>query len=160
MSDKTFKDDKKLLISVQELEKRFDTLYALKRVSIDIYEGDVVFIIGLSGSGKSTFLRCLNRLEEPTGGQILFEHVDITDKKTNIKTNKKTNMKKRLKPQEKDILNYCKKPRSLVEICDNFGFKDTRTFKKNYLNDLINNGKLEMTIPNQPRNKNQKYISK
>ncbi len=84
MSDKTFKDDKKLLISVQELEKRFDTLYALKRVSIDIYEGDVVFIIGPSGSGKSTFLRCLNRLEEPTGGQILFEHVDITDKKTNI----------------------------------------------------------------------------
>ena len=84
MSDKTFKDDKKLLISVQELEKRFDTLYALKRVSIDIYEGDVVFIIGPSGSGKSTFLRCLNRLEEPTGGQILFEHVDIIDKKTNI----------------------------------------------------------------------------
>ncbi|WP_147296713.1 amino acid ABC transporter ATP-binding protein, partial [[Clostridium] symbiosum] len=46
--------------------------------------GDVVCVIGASGSGKSTFLRCLNLLEEPTGGQILFEGTDITDKKTDI----------------------------------------------------------------------------
>lgn len=88
-----------------------------------------------------------------------FEYDEETDKKTNIKTNKKTNIKSKKKPQEKDILNYCKKPRSLKEICDEFGFKDTRTFKKNYLNNLIDNRKLEMTIPEQPRNKNQKYIT-
>ena len=53
-------------------------------MTVDIYKGDVVCVIGASGSGKSTFLRCLNRLEEPTGGQIFFEGVDITDAKTDI----------------------------------------------------------------------------
>nr|WP_314461618.1 amino acid ABC transporter ATP-binding protein [uncultured Clostridium sp.] len=56
----------------------------LKDISVDIYKGDVVCVIGPSGSGKSTFLRCLNRLEEPTGGHILFEGIDIVDKKTDI----------------------------------------------------------------------------
>ena len=84
-----------------------------------------------------------------------FEYEEKTDKKTN----KKTNIKKRVKPQEKDILNYCKEPRSLIEICDKFGFKDTRTFKKNYLNNLIANDKIKMTIPNQPKNRNQKYVT-
>ena len=89
-----------------------------------------------------------------------FEYEEKTDKKTTKKTNKKTNIKKRVKPQEKDILNYCKEPRSLIEICDKFGFKDTRTFKKNYLNKLIDNGRIQMTIPDNPKNRNQKYIVK
>ena len=77
-------NEKKLLISVDNLSKHFEGLHALNGVSIDIYKGDVVFVVGPSGSGKSTFLRCLNRLEEPTGGTILFEGIDITDKKTDI----------------------------------------------------------------------------
>ena len=72
------------LIQVKHLEKSFGSLKVLKDVTVDIYRGDVVCVIGASGSGKSTFLRCLNRLEEPTGGQIFFEGVDITDKKTDI----------------------------------------------------------------------------
>ena len=52
--------------------------------ALDIKRGEVVVIIGPSGSGKSTFLRCLNLLEVPTEGQILFNNVDITDKKVNI----------------------------------------------------------------------------
>lgn len=72
----------------------------------------------------------------------------------------KTDKKSKVKPQEKDILNYCKEPRTLKEICNKFVFKDTRTFKKNYLNNLIDNGILQMTIPDQPRNKNQKYVIK
>ena len=64
--------------------KHFEDLHALNGVSIDIYKGDVVFVVGPSCSGTSTFLRCLNRLEEPTSGTILFEDIDITDKKTNI----------------------------------------------------------------------------
>ena len=76
--------NKKPLIEVKNINKKFKTAEALKSVSLDIHEGEVVFIIGPSGSGKSTLLRCLNRLEEPTGGQIFFEGVDITDKKVNI----------------------------------------------------------------------------
>lgn len=74
----------KPLIKVKNINKKFKTTEALKDISLDIHEGEVVFIIGPSGSGKSTLLRCLNRLEEPTGGQIFFEGVNITDKKVNI----------------------------------------------------------------------------
>ena len=75
-----------VLISVKDLSKKFDGMevHALNGVSLDIHKGEVVFVIGPSGSGKSTFLRCLNLLETPTGGTILFEGTDITDKKTNI----------------------------------------------------------------------------
>ena len=72
------------LIQVKHLDKSFGSLKVLKDVTVDIYKGDVVCVIGASGSGNSTFLRCLNRLEEPTGGQIFFEGVDITDAKTDI----------------------------------------------------------------------------
>ncbi len=72
------------LIQVRNLGKKFGDTEVLKDISVDIYKGDVVCVIGPSGSGKSTFLRCLNRLEEPTGGNILFEGVDIVDKKTDI----------------------------------------------------------------------------
>ena len=72
------------LIQVKKLQKSFGANTVLDGVTVDIYKGDVVCVIGASGSGKSTFLRCLNLLEEPTGGQILFEGTDITDKKTDI----------------------------------------------------------------------------
>ena len=76
--------DKKPLIKAVNVQKSFGGLDVLKGVDLDIYKGDVVVIIGPSGSGKSTFLRCLNLLEVPTGGQIIFEGTDITDKKVNI----------------------------------------------------------------------------
>ena len=75
------------LIQVQDLKKHFtgtSAIKALDGVSVDIKKGEVVVVIGPSGSGKSTFLRCLNLLEVPTGGQILFNGVDITDKSCNI----------------------------------------------------------------------------
>lgn len=78
--------DENVLISVNGLKKKFDGMenHALNGVSTEIRQGEVVFVVGPSGSGKSTFLRCLNLLEEPTGGTILFEGVDITDKKNDI----------------------------------------------------------------------------
>ena len=71
-------------IHVSHLKKNFGKLEVLKDVSTDIYEGEVVVIIGPSGSGKSTFLRCLNRLENITGGEVIVDGMDITDKKTDI----------------------------------------------------------------------------
>ena len=73
-----------MLISVKNLEKKFNGVTALKSVSADIKKGEVVVMIGPSGSGKSTFLRCLNLLEMPTSGTITFNGVDITDKNVNI----------------------------------------------------------------------------
>ncbi|MEG0911708.1 MAG: amino acid ABC transporter ATP-binding protein [Ruthenibacterium sp.] len=72
------------MIEVQGLEKQFKYVSVLKGVNLSIHKGEVVAIIGPSGSGKSTMLRCLNLLEMPTGGHIIFEGSDITDKHANI----------------------------------------------------------------------------
>jgi polar amino acid transport system ATP-binding protein len=80
----TSKAKNEALIQVRDLEKHFGLggdIKALNGISIDIYQGDVTVIVGPSGSGKSTFLRSLNLLEEPTSGSIIFEGVDITQKK-------------------------------------------------------------------------------
>ncbi len=72
------------ILRVENLVKNFGKLEVLRGVSTSIHKGEVVSIIGPSGGGKSTFLRCLNRLEEPTSGQIFFKGQDITDKKLDI----------------------------------------------------------------------------
>ena len=66
------------MIEVKNLEKSFGDLHILKGITTTIEKGEKVVIIGPSGSGKRTFLRCLNRLEQPTSGQILFEGQDLT----------------------------------------------------------------------------------
>ncbi|MBE6605584.1 MAG: amino acid ABC transporter ATP-binding protein [Ruminococcaceae bacterium] len=71
-------------ITVKNLVKNFKHLEVLKGIDIEIKEGEVVCVIGPSGGGKSTFLRCLNRLEEPTGGEIYIDGTKITDKKVDI----------------------------------------------------------------------------
>ena len=72
------------LIKVENLFKSFDKIEVLRGINTEIKRGEVVVIIGASGSGKSTFLRCLNLLEEPTKGHIYFKDVDITAPKTDI----------------------------------------------------------------------------
>jgi len=72
------------IIRVEDLHKSFGNLAVLKGVTEHISRGEVVSIIGPSGGGKSTFLRCLNLLETPSSGHIYFEDVDITDKNVDI----------------------------------------------------------------------------
>ena len=77
-------DRGEVLFKVDGLCKSFGSNLVLDHISTEIKSGEVVVIVGPSGSGKSTFLRSLNLLEMPTGGQILFEGQNITDKKTDI----------------------------------------------------------------------------
>lgn len=72
------------IIRTENLTKNFGSLEVLKGISTTIRRGEVVSIIGPSGGGKSTFLRCLNLLEEPSGGKVFFKGQDITDKKLDI----------------------------------------------------------------------------
>ena len=72
------------LIKTVDLHKSFGKLQVLKGVSETIHSGEVVSVIGPSGGGKSTFLRCLNLLETPEQGQIFCEGVEITGKKVDI----------------------------------------------------------------------------
>lgn len=73
-----------VIISVSGLKKSFDKVNVLKGIDIDIHRGDVLCVIGASGSGKSTFLRCLNLLEKASGGSIVFGGEDLMNEKVNL----------------------------------------------------------------------------
>ena len=88
MSDKTAPTDVQsaddVIISVRDLHKSFGKNEVLKGIDLDVKRGEVITIIGPSGGGKSTLLRCLNRLEEPTSGTVSFEGIDLTDPSVDI----------------------------------------------------------------------------
>ena len=77
------------MIDVINLEKHFGDKNVLDGISTTIHKGDIVCVIGPSGSGKSTFLRCLNCMEDPTGGQIIFNGVDISDFSVDINVHRR-----------------------------------------------------------------------
>ncbi len=77
-------DNKTIMIETVDLKKDFGDLKVLKGISEKIYKGEVVSIIGPSGGGKSTFLRCLNLLEVPTSGKVFFEGEELDAKSTNL----------------------------------------------------------------------------
>ena len=77
------------MIDVINLEKNFGDKNVLDGISTTINKGDIVCVIGPSGSGKSTFLRCLNCMEDPTGGQIIFNGVDIADFSVDINVHRR-----------------------------------------------------------------------
>ena len=67
------------ILKIEHLSKKFEDVEVLKDISLEIHKGDVVAVIGPSGCGKSTLLRCLNCMEDPTGGSIYFRGEDIAD---------------------------------------------------------------------------------
>lgn len=77
------------MIDVINLQKSFGDHRVLNGIDISIEKGDIVVVVGPSGSGKSTFLRCLNCMEDPTGGQIIFNGVDIADTKVDINVHRR-----------------------------------------------------------------------
>lgn len=81
-------DMKKPLIETVDLKKNFGSLQVLKGINQTIYQGEVVSIIGPSGGGKSTFLRCLNLLETPTSGKVIFEGQELDAKSTDLDTHR------------------------------------------------------------------------
>lgn len=72
------------MIKVEKLSKIYGSLTVLKEINADIKQGEVISIIGPSGTGKSTFLRCINLLEQPSGGSIFIDGVNLLDKNTNV----------------------------------------------------------------------------
>lgn len=81
------------MIRVEHLSKTFDNVAVLKDITIEIKKGEVIAVIGPSGTGKSTFLRCLNLLEQPSGGSIHINGVDILERKADVpKVRQKMNM--------------------------------------------------------------------
>ncbi|MBQ9131322.1 MAG: amino acid ABC transporter ATP-binding protein [Clostridia bacterium] len=72
------------MIEVKGLVKKFDSLLVLDHIDVSIYKGEKIAVIGPSGGGKSTFLRCLNCLEDPSEGSIWFDGEDIADMKVDI----------------------------------------------------------------------------
>lgn len=72
------------ILRIENLEKSFGSLRVLTDINLTIQQGEVVTVIGASGSGKSTMLRCINLLEEPDSGHIYFEQSDLTDLSTDI----------------------------------------------------------------------------
>ena len=72
------------ILCIRDLHKHYGALHVLRGINLDVSPGEVVVIIGPSGSGKSTLLRCVNRLEDPSKGQVLFKGADITAKETNL----------------------------------------------------------------------------
>ena len=76
--------EKNVLFKVRGLKKSFGDLDVLKGIDVDIHEGEVLVVLGPSGGGKSTFIRCLNLLEKPTGGEIYFEGKIINHKGVNV----------------------------------------------------------------------------
>jgi polar amino acid transport system ATP-binding protein len=77
-------EERQVMIETIDLHKYFKDQHVLKGISVKIYKGEVVAIIGPSGAGKSTFLRCINRLEEPSSGKIYIEGVDITSPRVDM----------------------------------------------------------------------------
>ncbi len=73
------------ILRIENLRKKFGTNEVLKGIFLNVNKGDVISIIGKSGSGKSTFLRCINRLEEASEGNIYFEGENIMDKDSDLK---------------------------------------------------------------------------
>ena len=72
------------MIELKHIEKKYDRAAPLKDVNAVIREGDVISVIGPSGTGKSTLLRCINMLERPTAGQIFLDGEDITAPKYDV----------------------------------------------------------------------------
>ena len=71
-------------IEIKNLKKHFDDLEVLKNIDMTVEEGEVVCVIGPSGSGKSTMLRCINALEDATGGTIVVDEQEITNPQVDI----------------------------------------------------------------------------
>jgi len=127
--------DKTPIIEVKHLTKNFGDLQVLNDINETIYEGDRDVIIGPSGGGKSTFLRCLNVLEDPTSGQIVFLGNDLTDLKIDI--------------------NYCR--RNIGMVFQQFNLFENLTVLKNIMLAPIIVGKQMMKEAKKNNKKMDKY---
>ena len=76
--------NKNVIVKIEDLHKSYGQEEVLKGIDLDILEGEVVILVGPSGTGKSTLLRCINQLTVPDAGRVWVRDVELTDPKTNI----------------------------------------------------------------------------
>lgn len=124
------------IIEIKNLVKEFGDLLVLDDISTSIYEGEKIVVVGPSGGGKSTFLRCLNCLEDPTTGKIYFDGVDIADLKVNINTHRQ---KMGMVFQQFNLFNNMTVKQNIMLAPVQIGIKNMRKTKlKNQLVPLYN----------------------
>lgn len=124
------------IIEIKNLVKEFGDLLVLDDISTSIYEGEKIVVVGPSGGGKSTFLRCLNCLEDPTTGKIYFDGVDIADLKVNINTHRQ---KMGMVFQQFNLFNNMTVKQNIMLAPVQIGIKNMRKIKlKNQLVPLYN----------------------
>lgn len=124
------------IIEIKNLVKEFGDLLVLDDISTNIYEGEKIVVVGPSGGGKSTFLRCLNCLEDPTTGKIYFDGVDIADLKVDINTHRQ---KMGMVFQQFNLFNNMTVKQNIMLAPVQIGIKNMRKTKlKNQLVPLYN----------------------
>lgn len=84
MDNKVFAVEPQQVLKIKNLVKYFGKREILKNISLDVFQGDVICIIGASGSGKSTLLRCINLLEEPTSGEIIHNERNVVEEQDKL----------------------------------------------------------------------------
>ena len=116
-----------MIISVKNLKKYFGKNHVLRDINVDIEQGEVVVVVGSSGSGKSTFLRCLNLLEEPTSGKIIIDGIDIKVNLNKLRTDVGMVFQSfNLFPNMSVIENIKLSPKKVLKISDKEATKDAK----------------------------------
>ena len=126
----------KCILEAKNIKKSFDSKEVLSGIDLKVYEGETVVILGTSGSGKSTFLRCLNCMEDPDGGSIYFDGDDIADFKIDINKHRE-NMG--MVFQQFNLFNNKTVLENITLAPNHLGIKKLRTAKiKNFILSIIN----------------------
>ena len=141
-------NDKSVILSIRGLKKSFGTLDVLKGIDLDIKNGEKIVLLGPSGCGKSTLLRCINCMEDPTGGSIFFRGDDIADMKVDINKHREHIG---MVFQQFNLFNNKTVIENIMLAPVYVGLRELRHNKKKNANNGANNAKTKADIINEAK---------